>query len=109
MTTSTFSWVAMSPPLQRRDMRLVGNAEHLVALDRAIDHVDRVAAQDHVDEGRRRALPALELVLPQQIDELALLGRRKRGEAAAVARLARSLDAAKCRAVEVHVRRAHVQ
>src|SRR5258708_39480077 len=40
MTTSTFSWVAMSPPLFRRDVRHVGNAERLVTLHGAVDHVD---------------------------------------------------------------------
>src|SRR5438876_11802337 len=49
-TTSTFSRVAMSPPLERHDVRLVRNAERLVALDRAVHHVYRVAAQDQVDE-----------------------------------------------------------
>src|SRR5919204_5241841 len=49
MTTSTFSpifpWAAMSPPLERHDVRLIGNAERLVALDRAVHHVDGIAAQ----------------------------------------------------------------
>src|SRR5438876_10281925 len=64
MTTSTFSRVAMSPPLEGHDVRLIGNAELRIALDRAIDHVDRVAAQHEIDEARgRRRLPSLELVL----------------------------------------------
>src|SRR6266849_7084410 len=46
MTTSTFSCVAMSPPLFRSDMRHVGDAQGLVAFHGAVDHVDRVAAQD---------------------------------------------------------------
>src|SRR5438876_10229126 len=72
MTASTFSRVAMSPPLQWRDMRHVGNAERLVALDRPVHHVDRVAAHQEVDEAGGRPLPALELVLPHEADELAL-------------------------------------
>src|SRR3989440_8041408 len=73
MTASTFSRVAISPPLQRHDVRLVRNAELCVALDRAIDHVDRVAAQHEIDEARgRRRLPSLELVLAHEIHELAL-------------------------------------
>src|SRR4030081_3616975 len=43
MTTSTFSCVAMSPPLLRRDVRHVGNAQRLIAFHGAVDHVDRVA------------------------------------------------------------------
>src|SRR5438876_3542711 len=54
MTTSTFSptfsRVAISPPLQRHDVRLVRNAERLVAFDRAVHHVDRIAAHHEVDE-----------------------------------------------------------
>src|SRR5256884_1664274 len=62
MTTSTFSF-AMSPPPLWRNMGLIGDAERLVALHRAVDDVDGVAAQDGVDERRRRALPAFDLVL----------------------------------------------
>src|SRR5579884_1668683 len=57
MTASTFSF-AMSPPLLRRDMRHVWNAERRVAVHRPVDHVDRVAAQNEINEGRRRPLPA---------------------------------------------------
>src|SRR5207237_10365629 len=77
ITTSTFSpsfpRLAISPPLQRRDVRLVGNAEGFIALDRAVHHVDRIAAHHEVDEARcGRRLPAFELVLPHEIDEIAL-------------------------------------
>src|ERR1700752_3731930 len=51
MATSTFSCVAISPPLRRRDVRHVGNAEFGVAVDGAVDHVDRVAAGHQIDEG----------------------------------------------------------
>src|SRR5215470_942727 len=71
-TTSTFSRVAMSPPLERRDVRLIRDAERFVALDGAVDDIDGVAAQQEVDEARRRPLPALQLSLAHQVDELAL-------------------------------------
>src|SRR5712692_2951886 len=109
MATSTFSRVAMSPPLQRRDMRHVGNAERLVALDGAVDHVDRVAAQHEVDEASGRSLPALELVLAHEVDELALLVARKPGEAASALRPARAIDRAERGAVEIRIRRADVE
>src|SRR5467141_2213327 len=64
-TASTFSplftAVAMSPPLERHDVRLIGNAERFVALDRAVHHIDGVAAQHEVDKARGRALPSLVL------------------------------------------------
>src|SRR6266849_5079717 len=73
MTASTFSpnfpWVAMSPPLERHDVRLVRDAERLVAFDGAVHHIDGVAAQHEVDKARRRPLPALQLVLPHQVHE----------------------------------------
>src|SRR5882762_2810788 len=71
MATSTFSCVAMSPLLQGRDVRHVGNAERRVALGRAIHHVDGVAAQHEVHECAGRTLPAFDLVLAHQIDEVA--------------------------------------
>src|SRR6267143_3279360 len=73
MATSTSSCAAMSPPLQGRDVRHVGNAERLVAFERAIHHVDGVAAQHEVHECAGRTLPALDLVLAHQIDQVALL------------------------------------
>src|SRR5919204_3066499 len=73
MTASTFSRVAMSPPLERHDVRLIRDAERFVALDRAVHDVHGVAAQHEVDEARcRRPLPAQQLVLPHHIDEVAL-------------------------------------
>src|SRR5882672_2617284 len=83
MATSTFSRVAMSPPLQRQDVRHVGDAERLVALDGAVDHVDRVTAQHEVDKSTRRSLPALDLVLAHEVHEIALLVARQRGESPA--------------------------
>src|SRR5262245_48781179 len=73
MTASTFS-LAMSPPLERRDVRHVGNAEVLVAFLGAVDDIHRVAAQHEVDESPGRTLPAFQLVLPHQVDELMPLG-----------------------------------
>src|SRR5204863_4860484 len=49
MTASTLSF-AMSPPLQRRDVRHVGDAERLVTFLGAVDDVDGIAAQHEVDE-----------------------------------------------------------
>src|SRR5215468_5376847 len=62
MTTSTFS-LAMSPPLGRRDVGHVGNAERGIAIHGAVDDVDCVASQDQIDKRSTRALPALDLVL----------------------------------------------
>src|SRR5262245_26737652 len=67
MTASTFSRVAMSPPLQGCDVSLVRNAARLIPLDGAVNHVHRVAAQEEVDEPLRRSLPALQLSLTQEI------------------------------------------
>src|SRR5215470_16496619 len=63
MTTSTFS-LAMSPPLGRRDVGHVRNAERGIAIHGAVDDVDRVAAQNQIDERSSWALPAFHLVLP---------------------------------------------
>src|SRR5271165_2450562 len=73
MTTSTFSLVAMSPPPLGQNVGHVRHAEGLVPLHRAVHDIDGVAAQDSVDEGPSGALPAFDLVLPHQADELALL------------------------------------
>src|SRR3954469_26045594 len=74
MATSTFSCVAMSPPRRRQDMRHVRHAQPFEALDRTVDDVDRVVAEDAVDLALRRALPIRVFVLPHQIDKFALLG-----------------------------------
>src|SRR5919198_234498 len=92
MTTSTFSSLAISPPLFRRDMRHVRDAQSIVAFHRSVDHVDGIAACHQIDERSGRALPTLELVLAHQIDYLALLGRAELGEATAVARLTGLVD-----------------
>src|SRR5258705_4204328 len=100
MTTSTFSF-AMSPPLRRRDMRHVGNAERLVAGHRAIDDIDGVEAQHRIDKTAGRTLPALDLVLAHIVDKAVLLGGSQlRKYPAAVDRLARSVDRAERRTVE---------
>src|ERR1700730_4151939 len=64
MATSAFSFVAMSPPLRRSDMRHVRNAQSLVAGHGAVNDIHGVAAQNEIDERPRRALPALDLALP---------------------------------------------
>src|SRR5882724_10592859 len=69
ITTSTFSWLPMSPPLVRRDVRQVGDTEAFVALHGAVNDIDGVAAQHEIDEPGRRPLPAVDLVLAQLIDE----------------------------------------
>src|SRR5580765_4237238 len=104
MTTSTFSFLAMSPPLLGRDVRHVGDAEGLVAFHGSVDHVDRVAARHEVDERPGRALPALELVLAHQVDELTLVDGIEPREANAAARLARPVDRADRGAVEIRER-----
>src|SRR3954469_8701136 len=108
-TASTFSRVAMSPPLQRHDVRLVRNVERFVALDRAVHHIDGVAAQHEVDEARRRALPALQLVLAHQVDELALRISGEPGEALIALRRGRLVDRADRSLVEIGVRRPDVE
>src|SRR6516164_420870 len=50
MTTSVFSF-AMSPPLQRRNVRHVGNAERGIAFHRAVDDVNGIAAENEVTKG----------------------------------------------------------
>src|SRR5579871_2180909 len=105
MTTSTFSCVAMSPPPVRRDVRHVRHTQRLVALHGAVDHVDRVAAQHEIHERARRALPAVDLVLPHGIDEIALLGGAQRCKATAAARLGGLVDGADRGAIEVDERR----
>src|SRR5207249_3599483 len=108
MTTSTFSF-AMSPPLLWNDVGLIRDAEHLVSLHRAVDDVDRVAAQDGVDERRRRALPAVDLVLAHVVHELDLLIGGRLVELVPQPSLARAVDGAHRGAIEVHERRPHVE
>src|SRR5580693_7007435 len=104
MTTSTFS-LAISPAPGRRDMRHVGNAELGVAVHGAVDHVDGIRAQQEIDEGRRRALPTLDLVLPHRVDEVVLRGGVELAEAAAaVAALAGAIDRPDGSAVEIRER-----
>src|SRR5205823_5101445 len=89
MTTSTFSF-AMSPPLGRRDVRHVGNSETGIPVHGAVDDIDGVAAQDEIDEGSGRPLPAFHLVLPHIVHEAALLRVAKLSKStAAVEPLAR--------------------
>src|SRR5436190_12577576 len=110
MTASTFSRVAISPPLQRHDVRLIRNAELLVALYRAVDDVDGVAAQHEIDETRRRrCLPAGELVLAHEVHELALRVHWQPPEALVGLRGRGLVDRPDRGLVEVRVRRSHVE
>src|SRR5712675_1212812 len=108
MTTSTFSF-AISPPPLWSDMGLVRDAEHLVALHCAVHDVDRIAAEDGVDERRRRTLPAVDLVLAHVVHELDLLIGWRLGELVAEQALAAAVDGGDRGAIEVHERRAHVE
>src|SRR5215216_2726402 len=89
-------------------MRHVRNAEGFVPFDRAVYDIDRVAAQEEVDEAASRPLPTLDLVLPHEIDELALLDGGELREFAAVQRLARTIDRADRGAIEVRIGRTDV-
>src|SRR5947207_3538862 len=109
MTTSTFSRVAMSPPLQRRDMRLVWNAERFVALDRAVHHVDRIAAHHEVDETLSRSLPSLQLSLSHEVHHFALRRYGQPGKALIGLRRGGLVERTERGPVEVRVRRAHVE
>src|SRR5437868_5749877 len=93
MTTSTFSF-AMSPPLRRHDVGLVGNPEGGVALHGSIHDIDGVAAQDGIDKACCRPGPAFDLVLAHAAHELALVGGRERRKLAARRLLAGAIDGA---------------
>src|SRR5437660_1456150 len=113
MTASTFSplftGVAMSPPLERHDVRLIGDAERFVPLDRAVDDIDRVTAQHEVNKARRRPLPARQLVLAHQVHELALRVGGEPREPLIALRGGCLVDCADRRLVEIRVRRPDVQ
>src|SRR4051812_27849944 len=47
--SSTFSRVAISPPLNRRDVRQVRHAETLISFHGAVDDIDGVASQHEID------------------------------------------------------------
>src|SRR5450631_3775460 len=108
ITTSTFSRVAMSPPLVRCDVRHVGDAETLVSLHGAVDDIDGVAPQHEIDQPGRRTLPAVDLVLAEPIDKIVLLGSRKNGEPFAAACRAHLVDAANRSAIEVYEGRSDI-
>src|SRR5439155_321625 len=74
-----FRWPWL-PPLDRDDMRHVGNVQPLETLDRAVVDVDRVAARHEIEERRRRPAPALGNLLADLLDELGALLRRELGE-----------------------------
>src|ERR1700674_1319291 len=110
MATSTFSLVAISPPLRRSDMRHVGNAQALVPGHGAENDIHRIAAQNEIDEWPRRALPALDLALTQAIDEVVLLGFAELRKApAAIAALARAIDGAERAPIEIGEGRPHIE
>src|SRR3954465_7163276 len=108
MTASAFSRVAMSPAPLGKDMWHVGHAQSCKALHRAVGHIDRIIAKDPVHEGLRRSLPALDLVLAQTGDEVALLVGSESGVRPAGQRLARPLDPAQGGTVEVDIWRANL-
>src|SRR5437660_11641665 len=81
MTTSTFSSLAMSPPLLGRDVGHVRDAEGFVTFHRSVDHVDGVAASHEVDERPGRPLPAVDLPLAHQVDDSPRGGGTDFGEA----------------------------
>ena len=87
----------------------VGYAEHGVALHRCVHDIDGVAAQHREDEWPRRPLPAFDLVLSHEADEVVLLRRRPLGEFVALGFAAGAVDGAERRAIEVGKRRAHIE
>src|SRR5262245_39796162 len=109
MTTSTFSF-AMSPPLGRRDVGPIGNAEGGIAIHGAVDDVDGIAAQHQIDEWSRRTLPALDLVLAHIVDQAALLRFAELNKRPAVIkRLTGVIDGPERRAIEIRIGRAHIE
>src|SRR5690349_569260 len=109
MTTSTLSLFAMSPAPRRRDVRLIGNAEMRVTIHGAVDHVDRIAAQQEIHKPGSGAFPAIELVLPHQIHEFVLLaGGQLREIAAAILGGAGAIDRAERSAIKIRKRRLHI-
>src|ERR1700675_2780560 len=94
-----------SPALRRCDMGLIGHAEMGVAIHGAVDDVDRVGAKEEIDERRARALPAVELVLAHQVDEIVLLAGAEGCESFAEFGLAGALDRAERGTIKVRVRR----
>ena len=51
----------------------VRDAESGVAVHRGVNNIDGIATKYRVDKWARRSLPAVEFVLPHQVDELMLL------------------------------------
>src|SRR5262245_60573637 len=109
MTTSTFS-VAMSPPPGRGDVRHVWNAEAGITIHGAVDDIDRVAAQQQINERSGRALPVGEFVLSHRVDEGALvfLAELRKPEPV-VAHPADAIDRPEGRTIEIGVGRADVE
>src|SRR5450631_736477 len=108
MTTSTFS-LAISPPLFRRDMRHVGNAQRLIAFYRAIDDVDGIGAKHGISDGARTPGPAFDLVLPHAIDKLALIRSRRLRKIPSEKFAAALVHGRNCGAVEIRERRTEVE
>src|SRR5258707_10024821 len=108
MTTSTFS-LLISPPLLGWNMRHVGNAERLITFHRSVDDVDRIGAKHGVDQRARPPGPAFDLVLPHQVDEAALIGRRELCEVAPVQLVAAGIDGHDRGAIEIRKRRTEIE
>src|SRR5438477_10417938 len=108
MTTSTFSF-AMSPPLRGCDVGLVRDAQRGISLHGPVNDVDRVAAQDGVDESCAGPGPAIDLVLAHVVDEIALLICRERRKFLPRHLLAGAIDGADGGAIEIGEWRPHVE
>src|ERR1700686_4139286 len=97
-----------SPALRRCDMRLIRHAEMGVAIHGAVDDVDRVGAQQEIDEWRPRALPGIKLVLAHQVDEIVLLAGAEGGESFTEFAKAGAFDRAERDTIKVRVRWPHI-
>src|SRR5262249_43292032 len=92
------------------DVRHVGNAQRVVAGHRTVDDIHRIEAQHGIDEAAAWSLPAFDLVLAHIAYEIALLGFSELGKAAtAMKRLTGAIDRAHRRAIEIRIRRAHIE
>src|SRR5258705_9586474 len=108
MTTSTFSF-AISPPLVRHDVGLIRDAEGRIALHGSVDDVDRIGAQQGVDEASGWTGPAFDLVLAHAADEIVLFGGRELREFPIENLLGSAIDSADGGAIEIRERRPHIE
>src|SRR6202011_5555839 len=109
MTTSTCSRLAISPPLLRRNVRHVWDAEGGVTFHCSVDHIDSVAARHRIDQRPRRTLPAVDHRLPHQVDKIVLLGRVQLREPQAVMGLRGSVYTADGGPIKIHEGRLDVE